>query len=173
MTKSKEPVRARAPAAIARARERRLSSSARMALGVNTRCTICRTRVCSGGSMLSRISRWASIASRSMCSLKRMIAVLRYEEKISGCVETYLTSACRVTAQYPSSWNPARLLGWGIQRTGSARRSSANSGRGTRCCSRSGSVKSNPSGKAGQGMGDSGWGSWPHTSDGPSGMRSP
>ena len=70
-----------------------------MARGVKPRWTICRTRVCSGGSMFSRISRWASIASRSMCSLKRMIAVLRVEENNSGCVETYLTSACRVTAQ--------------------------------------------------------------------------
>jgi len=48
---------------------------------------------------VSMISRWTSICSRWMCSLKRMTAVLRNEEKISGCVETYLTSACRVTAQ--------------------------------------------------------------------------
>lgn len=67
-----------------------------------------------------------------MCSLKRMIAVLRYDENNSGCVETYLTSACRVTAQYPSSWKPATLARCGTQQTGSTRRSSANSGRGTR-----------------------------------------
>src|SRR3954447_26695875 len=156
VTKSKEPTGwARAASTIARARLRRRSSRARMALGVNTRWTIPRTRVCSGGSMLSRISRCASMASRSMCSLKRMIAVLRYDEKISGWVETYLTSACRVTAQYPSSWKPATFPGWGIQRTGSARRSSANSGSGTRLCSRSGSVKSNPSGSAGHDIGNS------------------
>ena len=49
--------------------------------------------------MFSMISFWASIWSRLMCSLKRMIAVLVLEENSSGCVETYLTSACRVTAQ--------------------------------------------------------------------------
>ncbi len=99
VTKSKGPLRAAAFAAMASARLRRLSSRARIARGVKPRCTIWRTRVCSGGSMLSRISRWASIASRSMCSLKRMIAVLVVDENNSGCVDTYLTSACRVTAQ--------------------------------------------------------------------------
>lgn len=49
--------------------------------------------------MFNMIRRWASICSRAMCSLKRMIAVFVVEENNSGCVETYLTSACRVTAQ--------------------------------------------------------------------------
>lgn len=81
------------------ARARRAASRERIARGVKPRCTICRTRVCSGGSMLSMISRCISIVSRGMCSWKRMTAVLRNEENNSGCVDTYLTSAWRVTAQ--------------------------------------------------------------------------
>lgn len=70
-----------------------------MARGVKPRWTIWRSPVCSGGSWLRMLSRWASIRSRFMCSLKRMIAVLAREEKTSGATDTALTSACRVTAQ--------------------------------------------------------------------------
>lgn len=102
VTKSKE-ARPFAPASavstICRARSRRAASSERTARGVKPRWTIWRTRVCSGGSMLSMISRWTSIWSRVMFWLKRMTAVLVVEENNSGCVETYLTSAWRVTTQ--------------------------------------------------------------------------
>lgn len=103
VTKSKLPsVEAAFSSAVATiecARLRRASSRERIERGVKPRCTIWRTRVCSGGSMLSMISRWASIASRLIDWLKRITAVLVCEEKSSGCVETYLTSAWRVTAQ--------------------------------------------------------------------------
>lgn len=102
VTKSKLPsgaAFARAVSTMEWARLRRASSNERMERGVKPRCTIWRTRVCSGGSMLSMISFWTSIWSRPIVSLKRMTAVLRLEENNSGCVDTYLTSACRVTAQ--------------------------------------------------------------------------
>jgi len=70
-----------------------------IARGVKPRWTIWRSRVCSGGSMLSMISFWLSIPSCWICGLKRITAVFRVEEKVSGWTETSLTSACRVTAQ--------------------------------------------------------------------------
>lgn len=104
--------------------------------------------------MLSMISFWTSIWSRVMCSLKRMTAVFSFEENNSGCVETYLTSAWRVTAQYPPSAKPVMPGGWGHHQTGAVCRSWVNSGKGTRSRSRSGSVASNPSGRWGQGIGN-------------------
>ncbi|CAM5596382.1 hypothetical protein SGRI78S_07136 [Streptomyces griseus subsp. griseus] len=96
VTKSKEPwasADAWAVPTMERARERRAASRERTARGVKPRWTIWRTRVCSGGSMFSMISFWTSIWSRLIVSLKRMTAVLVFEENSSGCVETYLTSA--------------------------------------------------------------------------------
>ncbi|GAA3065877.1 hypothetical protein GCM10020000_57230 [Streptomyces olivoverticillatus] len=61
------------------------------------------------------------------------MAVLTEEEKVSGRVETSRTSACRVTAQYPSSSKPAMPRGWPTHHTGAVCRSRANSGSGTRC----------------------------------------
>ncbi len=90
---------ASAVSTIERARLRRACSRDRIARGVKPRWTIWRTRVCSGGSMFSMISFWTSIWSRLIDSLKRMTAVLVWDENSSGCVETYLTSACRVTTQ--------------------------------------------------------------------------
>lgn len=104
--------------------------------------------------MLSMISFWTSIWSRVMCSLKRMTAVFSFEENSSGWVETYLTSAWRVTAQYPSSAKPVTPGGWGHHQTGAVCRSRVNSGKGMRSRSRSGSVASNPSGRWGQGIGN-------------------
>lgn len=49
--------------------------------------------------MFSMISFWTSIWSRLIDSLKRITAVLVLDENSSGWVETYLTSACRVTTQ--------------------------------------------------------------------------
>lgn len=141
---------ARASSAIARARVRGAVSRPRTARGVKPRWTIWRTRVCSGGSTLSMISFWTSICSRPMRSLKRMTAVFSWEENNSGYVETYLTSAWRVTAQHPSSSKPVVPRGWGHHQTGAVRRSSANSGSGTRPRSRSGSVASKPSGRWGR-----------------------
>ncbi|CAO0835030.1 hypothetical protein SMICM17S_05424 [Streptomyces microflavus] len=158
VTKSKEPsasAEARAVSTMERALERSAASSERTARGVKPRWTIWRTRVCSGGSMLSMMSFWTSIWSRLIVSLKRMTAVLVFEENNSGCVETYLTSAWRVTAQYPESPKPEMLVGWVHHQTGAVCRIRANSGCGTRACRRSGSVKSNPSGRWGQRMGTS------------------
>lgn len=49
--------------------------------------------------MFSMISFWTSIWSRLIDSLKRITAVLVFDENSSGWVETYLTSVCRVTTQ--------------------------------------------------------------------------
>ena len=70
-----------------------------IARGVKPRDTIARTLVCSGGSMLSRITRCISIASRSMRSSKRMSAVFSQLENTSLRLETSMMSACLVTAQ--------------------------------------------------------------------------
>lgn len=91
MTKSPESFR-RASATICAARSRSASSRARIERGVKPRCTIWRTLVCSGGSMFSMISFCTSIWSRVMDALKRMIEVLRFAEKMSGFVDTSLTS---------------------------------------------------------------------------------
>lgn len=103
--------------------------------------------------MLSMISFWTSIWSRLIDSLKRMTAVLVWDENSSGWVETCFTSACRVTAQYPSSWKPEMPAGCAHHQTGAVCRIWANSGCGTRAWSRSGSVKSNPAGRWGQSFG--------------------
>ena len=102
------------------------------ARGVKPRDTMPRTLVCSGGSMLSRITRCISIASRSMPSSKRMSAVFSQLENRSLRRETSMMSACRVTTQYPSSSKPAEPRRWAFHQTGAVRRSSANSSEGTR-----------------------------------------
>ena len=98
MTKSPVPS-ASAVATIRSARSRRLSRMLRTALGVKPRDTMPRTLVCSGGSMLSRITRCISIASLVMLSWNRMSAVFSQLEYSSLRLETSRMSACLVTAQ--------------------------------------------------------------------------
>ena len=75
------------------------SSSALMARGVKPRLMIWRIRVCSGASWLMIITRWSSTWSRSIPSLKRMIAPFSMELKLLLSLETAETSACLLTAQ--------------------------------------------------------------------------
>ena len=71
----------------------------RTAFGVKPRDTMPRTLVCSGGSMLSRITRCISIASLVMPSWKRMSAVFSQLENSSVRRETSRMSACLVITQ--------------------------------------------------------------------------
>ena len=71
------------------------------ARGVKPREMIERMRVCCGASMFSMITRCMSMFSRSMFSLNRMIAPFSQDEKIPSLRETSLTSACRVSTQWP------------------------------------------------------------------------
>ena len=71
------------------------------------------------------------------------------EEYTSGVFEMARMSACRVTAQYPSSSNPAEPRRCATHQTGAARRSSASSSAGTLITPMSGSVKSKPGGMSG------------------------
>ena len=64
--------------------------------------------------------------------MNRIMAVFLVEEKTSGVFDTARMSACLVTAQYPSSSNPAEPRRWLTHQTGAARRSSASSSLGTR-----------------------------------------
>ena len=68
-------------------------------MGVKPRDTMPRTLVCSGGSMLSRITRCISIASLGMPSWNRMSAVFSQLEYRSLRLETSRMSACLVTTQ--------------------------------------------------------------------------
>ena len=81
--------------------------------------------------MLSRMNRCISIDSRGMPSANRISAVFSQDEYTSGVLETVMMSACRVTAQYPSSSNPADPRRCATHQTGAARRSSASSRAGT------------------------------------------
>ena len=98
VTKSPVPS-ASAVATIRSARSRRLSRMPRTAFGVKPRDTMPRTLVCSGGSMLSRITRCISIASLVMPSWNRISAVFSQLEYRSLRRETSRMSACLVTAQ--------------------------------------------------------------------------